>query len=322
MLLSSQEKAEEDGKRWKLAYICDSFLSLQVESNLRRKMWQISVWQLVLKSVRFKFKGTSSGKPSIHFYPDFIAHFQQKPHNLFSDLPSVSSQRTLLLLIEAIDEVGMHTLAPVSAWHPWGAKNSRVCSHISNLFVLQVLFFFLLQRRGYKPHHHFLKPKQEAGLREAKDTKWNQTLKIQCVGMFICVRSQDVRARWWERKKCGATVCILQSVFSSTKNKKEHLIGCTSRAKQEHVALTTAHCGQILAGCGWAVVSPDITDQRSCEMNACGRSILDTGGRLLEPAEEGRGGAEQLEICHTWGHTILFTCKICCVPSGEQNSIY
>lgn len=41
-------------------------------------------------------------------------------------------------------------------------------------------------------------------------------------------------------------VCLL----NNSNKKKEHLVGCTSRAKQEHVALTTADCGQILAGCG------------------------------------------------------------------------
>lgn len=106
-----------------------------------------------LKSSWFKFKATSNGKPSTRFSPRFYSSFPKKktPQSFFRP-----HQRIIPAKPFSANwgnwRGGMHTLAPVSAWHPWGAKNSRVCSHISNLFVLQVLwgFFwgFFFCRRG------------------------------------------------------------------------------------------------------------------------------------------------------------------------------
>ena len=96
--------------------------------------------------------------------------------------------------------------------------------------------------------------------------------------------------------KCGATVCILQSVFLTAPHKRASNPSLL-KSQTEHVSLTTAGYGQFLAGYDKAVVSPDIRRSSLTVMSGCDGSIL-KHRRHTGVTCWGKG-AEQLEICHT-----------------------
>lgn len=107
--------------------------------------------------------------------------------------------------------------------------------------------------------------------------------------------------------KCGATVCILQSVFLTRRTKRAAHLSLL-KSQTEHVSLTTAGHGQFLAGYDRAVVSPDINGGSLTVMGGGDGSILEHRGEAGVTLW-GKGG-EQLGM----GHAGRFTIKIYYIP--------
>lgn len=96
--------------------------------------------------------------------------------------------------------------------------------------------------------------------------------------------------------KCGATVCILQSILTLRAKRASH--PWLLKSQTVHVSLTTAGRGHFLAGNDKAVMSPGIRGSSLTVMSGCDGSILQYK-REVEVTCWGKGD-EQLEICHMW----------------------
>lgn len=198
--------------------------------------------------------------------------------------------------------------ASVAASHPWGAKNSSLCSHLISLCHPSPVFkcgggarnsnttLLRTQTRG-----KIKKRRRAVKTRQRSDTRlinWNQIhFKMHVWAcLFVCARRKWECACGSVNVKCGATVCILQSAFLTRRTKRAaHPL--LLKSQTEHVSLTTAGHGQFLAGYDRAVVSPDINGGSLTVMTGCDGSILEH--RREAGVTSWGKGAEQLGICHT-----------------------
>lgn len=123
--------------------------------------------------------------------------------------------------------------------------------------------------------------------------------------LFVCARRKWECACGSVNVKCGATVCILQSVFV-TRRTKRAAHPSLLKSQTEHVSLTTAGHGQFLAGYDRAVVSPDINGGSLTVMSGCDGSIFghrrEAGWAIRDMSHIGHAGWFTIKIYHIlWG---------------------